>query len=664
MAATNNLYPPIVDTYMKAFLINSTSIEKNKCKVYFSLSMFNTTADIKNFVQVVVRNQNTNLSVLDPGKYPSEIMIKNLLIDNNITTSDKYYIEINPDDIEGGNFITDQYYKVQLRFTAVAATNPPITANSQPIDGWLIDNLLYFSEWSTVTLVRGISVPKVKLLDYEASAETEIYASIANTKVIGKLTFADENETETLRDYRIRLYNEQDEEILDSGIIYANEYSEINSFNYVFNYLLEADNFYTFTLEYNTQNLYHEILNYYINVLESPSDPLNTTIVAEMDEENGRAKIHIERAASQGAYTGQILVRRADSKTNFTVWDDMYFWTFNESPSIDVTWYDYTIESGIWYKYAVQGIDENGARSSMVMIDNPIMVIFDHMFLTVGDKQLKLKFNPQISSFRRVFSESKVDTIGSKYPFIKRNGAVDYAQFPIGGLIASAMDEDGLFITKTQLYGDNITYYTNFNIDQEIPDYRDLVYEKFFRDKVLNFLYNDDVKLFRSPTEGNIIIKLMDTQFQPNQTLGRRLWSFTSNAYEIDDCNLSNFEKYGIINKEQPDIIINSTLTPIKKIMILDDESEFPDEGRTDVLYIYNKELYIWNATNSHYVIISVPYWNHDPAKPIIPDDNNLSLNLLYTDGESLFQWNNTIEDVELLSEPEYNNTYLEGADR
>ncbi len=42
MAAINNLYPPIVDTYMPAFLINSENAEKNICRVYFSLSLFNT----------------------------------------------------------------------------------------------------------------------------------------------------------------------------------------------------------------------------------------------------------------------------------------------------------------------------------------------------------------------------------------------------------------------------------------------------------------------------------------------------------------------------------------------------------------------------------------------------------------------------------------------
>lgn len=555
MAATNNLYPPIVNTYMKAFLINSESEEQNKCKVYFSLSMFNTTSEIKN-VQIVVRKQDTNLSVLDSEKYPSEIMIKNLLVDNNITTNDKYYIEIDPTDIKGGNFIIDQYYKVQLRFTSTDATDPPIAIDSQPIDGWLVENEEYFSEWSTVTLVRGISVPTVELIDYEPDTETQIYASIANTRIVGKLSFADDNETETLKSYRVKLYDELDQEILDSGTIYASAYGEVNNFNYTLNYLLEAEHYYSFTLEYDTQNLYHDTLTYYIDVLESPSEPLNITITAEMDEENARTKVQMTRASTYGSYTGQVIVRRADSRTNFTIWDDLHFWVLDGVPSINITWYDYTIESGIFYKYAVQGVDTQGNRSSMTIISAPIMTVFNYMFLTTVDRQLKLKFNPQISSFRKVLSESKIDLLGSKYPFIKRNGDVNYAQFPIGGLIASMMDEDGLFTTKSELYGDNTTYYSNFNTTEEIPDYRDLVYEKFFRDKVENFLYDREVKLFRSPTEGNFIIKLMDTQFQPNQTLGRRLWTFTSNAYEIDECSIENFEKYNIINRQNPNLSV------------------------------------------------------------------------------------------------------------
>ena len=61
MAININLYPPIVDTYVPAFLTDSGT-DKDICRIYFTLSQFNTMNDIKN-VQVTVRSQYTNLSV-------------------------------------------------------------------------------------------------------------------------------------------------------------------------------------------------------------------------------------------------------------------------------------------------------------------------------------------------------------------------------------------------------------------------------------------------------------------------------------------------------------------------------------------------------------------------------------------------------------------------
>lgn len=133
MAATINLYPPIISTYMPAFLINSTTASKNICRVYFSLSQFNTVSQIKN-VQVAIRNSSTNLSALNTTKYPSQIMIKSLQTDINRTSDDKYYIDINPSDMINENFVVDQYYRVQMRFTSVEAPDPPISATTQPID--------------------------------------------------------------------------------------------------------------------------------------------------------------------------------------------------------------------------------------------------------------------------------------------------------------------------------------------------------------------------------------------------------------------------------------------------------------------------------------------------------------------------------------------------
>ena len=104
----NNLYPPIIETYMPACLTNEP------CKVYFSLSRYNSFDEIKKNVQVVVNNQNTNLSMLSSTKYPTGIMITTAYVDNVVNGDNKYYIVINPEDLQDGNFKINQYYKIQI----------------------------------------------------------------------------------------------------------------------------------------------------------------------------------------------------------------------------------------------------------------------------------------------------------------------------------------------------------------------------------------------------------------------------------------------------------------------------------------------------------------------------------------------------------------------
>jgi hypothetical protein len=121
MAININLFPPVVQTYMPAFLVGSGDSQKNICRVYFSISLYNSLSDIKN-AQVTVTNQNTNLSVLNKEKYPCEIMLTDIKTDLNKMSDDKYYIEIKPNDIDG-EFQINQYYKVQIRFTAINASS-------------------------------------------------------------------------------------------------------------------------------------------------------------------------------------------------------------------------------------------------------------------------------------------------------------------------------------------------------------------------------------------------------------------------------------------------------------------------------------------------------------------------------------------------------------
>ena len=92
------------------------------------------------------------------------------------------------------------------------------------------------------------------------------------------------------------------------------------------------------------------------------------------------------------------------------------------------------------------------------------------------------------------------------------------------------------------------TLYQNFNQKNRIYDQNNYIYQRDFRNKVYDFLYKNDVILFRSAAEGNILIKLMDINFEPIETLGRRLYSFSATAVEIGEATIANCDKYNIQN--------------------------------------------------------------------------------------------------------------------
>jgi hypothetical protein len=95
-------------------------------------------------------------------------------------------------------------------------------------------------------------------------------------------------------------------------------------------------------------------------------------------------------------------------------------------------------------------------------------VDYEHAFLFDGTKQLKIKYNPKVSSFKNTLLESKIDTIGGKHPFIFRNGNVKYKEFSISGLLSCSLDDELLFTTEKDVYlYDNTTNLTGENIAVE-----------------------------------------------------------------------------------------------------------------------------------------------------------------------------------------------------
>lgn len=552
MAVGNNLYPPIIATYMPAF------IRTSPCKVYFSLSSFNSPEDIMN-VQITVSNINTNESVLRKSLYPSDIKISQLNIDTAIQTDEKYYVVINPGDVQQSAdgtsaFELNQFYKVQLRFTAVGAEQPPETK----IAAWLLNNQKYFSEWSTVCLIKGIEQPVINLHGLENSSSQIIFTTKFQA-IVGSMSYsANANvETETLKAYSILIATADAPStyVVNSGTIYTDSFNP-NEINYSLKYELKEDQPYILTFTYITKNNYTATNTYKFIINGYNIERLDATITAELNEEEGYISINIKNDKIIKFY-GNLLIRRASNLSNFTEWEDIHIINVKDTSTLDVTWNDFSIESGVWYKYGFQKISNN-TRSPLVKMKNAILATFEYSFLNGSDRQLKLKFDAAVSSFKPTVSESKTDTLGGQYPIIRRNGKTNYKQFTLSGLISSYQDEFGTFTTKDELYGKSKQDYDNYNDNNDINEQYDYILETAFRNKVLSFLNDNTVKLFRSPTEGNILIKLMNISLSPKEELGRMLYTFSANAYEIDAVTLDNLFTYKVFSQGQESHTISS----------------------------------------------------------------------------------------------------------
>nr|DAG20660.1 MAG TPA: hypothetical protein [Caudoviricetes sp.] len=78
-------------------------------------------------------------------------------------------------------------------------------------------------------------------------------------------------------------------------------------------------------------------------------------------------------------------------------------------------------------------------------------------------------------------------------------------------------------------------------IDTTIND-DNIFVERKFREKVEQFLNDFAYKLYKSPTEGNIVIGLMNVSMTPNASLGRMIFEFSATAYEVLENTLENID--------------------------------------------------------------------------------------------------------------------------
>ena len=285
--------------------------------------------------------------------------------------------------------------------------------------------------------------------------------------------------------------------------------------------------------------------------------------------------------------------------------------------------YDYTVEQGEIYEYYLVDSDYNRISANFSIVAD-----FEDIFLTdceiVGGertiRQLRVKYNPKISSFKTVVQETKTDTIGGKYPFFFRNGQIGYKEIPISGLLETGIDEQGAFAAAL---GDESQRRGETAARQSVEKTNIIARERRFKLAVEEWLRNGKAKLFRSGPEGSYIIRLMNVSLSPNDTLGRRLHTFSSTGYEIQDPSILAYNHMNLYEDmaesqgEQvtPDktfgFVAGNQLSPI--VLKADNDNiisftkvSYGADYDTDIAVLdpLNKQIYIITKGNSKEFII------------------------------------------------------------
>lgn len=573
-----SIYPPTLQSTQPAFL---SSV--NVYQINFTLQPITSFNDIGH-VQVRLVRQSNNKSIVNTDQYPDGTIYKAPSAIGSL--GNQYFVSINRSEL-AESWQPGYLYKVQMRF----GINPMYTSLSefatwkqQQIDAGA------FSEWSTVMIIKAIDTPIIKIENDEAKREdvisTERIEATLTPLFIGSFNISSAS-NELLDRYKFDLYEGASKDpnyLLETSGWLQHNGSINNTDTYRFKTVLTNNKSYTVVYSIITINEYEgESEPYNFSVNRTYLGDLERVSIRVEDNdvycrENGCIKIF---CTAKNGLSGSYVITRSSEKSNYQIWEDLKYLKFSNQVLNDSLIYtDFIIESGIRYKYAIQQENSAGLRTSQVYetSNQGRSVDFEHSYIYRDGVQLKLSLNQTLSSFKHTTLRSKQDTLGDKYPHLIQNGNAYYAEFPISGLISFQMDEyqtffslddDGLYYNgklaipedkftiknvvrgkcqeRQTTHSEVSTNESKLSISTDLTD-DNVFIERAFREKVEEFLNDFNYKLFKSPTEGNIVIGLLNISLTPNNTVGRMLYSFSATAYEVLENTIENLNEVNIID--------------------------------------------------------------------------------------------------------------------
>ena len=544
----NYLFPPFMPSKQDGFVVNGEG------RVYFNLSPLNSIDQVEH-LQLSLYRQDNNRNLLTDRTYTSSgvsLNTRNSVLyykksEIKFSASKQMYYVVIP-KLKTPLIPAGLVAKIQIRLgtQTLRFANGAVYDNStgeEMTEVWNNTqiNVLGMSEWSTISIIKTLSPFDSYIQNFNKGVVNNISTTVYT--FVGMTNLYNSNPKETIKSTRFVLFDFKGNQLEDSGAIIQPESQKLYNYH-TFNKVLDPNTTYQVLFEVSTSSGYTQSQLYDFAVVLEDRDitysiELNENYYGMSSEEISLSKTMVRLVVKDTAYSDEnlkpntYLIRRASSKDNFETWIDLAELRCAIGTSeLYATYNDIMVESGITYKYTVQPKMLNTSR--LVVSDSvEATPVYEHTWLLgQNNAYLSIGFNLNLSNFKTVIKEAKIETIGSQYPFFVRNGDIKYREFSLSGLICQNMDA-----TNSLKIGE----YENRHIQ-----------ERMFRDSLHELLLDGRPKLFKSETEGLILVYLSNVSLTPNNVLGRMLYDFSMTATEIGRVDVDNLSEAEIIQFLQP----------------------------------------------------------------------------------------------------------------
>lgn len=256
-----------------------------------------------------------------------------------------------------------------------------------------------------------------------------------------------------------------------------------------------------------------------------------STAIATAQAENGFISLQFNMINdADTAATALVNIMRSSDDAEYAIICSKEM-TIDANAKISYTIQDFSAEIGVPYYYLVATGGES-SKTNLVLLPGE-----GYMFISTPESQMRLVYDITISGLKYNYVDTITPTLGSEYPFIRRNGYQKYRTFTLGGLLSfSAEDANSLFFKTSEFNPKLYTSLSEFD--------RTHIYEKLFRDRALQFLTAPDIKLIRTQEEGIMLVRLTNISLTPKKELGRMIYSFSCQATECKAATVQNIIQY------------------------------------------------------------------------------------------------------------------------